>query len=366
MHKQFILCSLIAILLSGCMEDLDLGHLQPEPKLVLNSVATAGLPVMAVVSRTHFIADTHDNMLIADAEVRLTVNGKELGEMAWMPLEEDNEENNLKGVYLSPYQPETSDRITVRVKAAGFPDAEATTYIPVPATIDTIRWERKEDVGYTYVYTGDSLYMEKYPIYYNTYKVSFRDEPNETNYYYISFEEGYPLPTEDGTGFSGKYSWIYRTLKYSDDPLFSAEISALDRIFYNSWLTGYGRVFDDRLIDGKEYTLHLEDDRYWSGFFNFYEYRYPDFSLSDVPEEERLPVLGRFSLYTLSDSFYSYIKSVTELHEDRLINDLIRAGLAEPLRVYNNISGGVGILGGCTPYSKTTVLHTLETVVELQ
>ncbi len=346
MYKRILIFSFSCCLFfAGCIEELDLEHLRPEPKLVLNSVAMAGLPVTAMVSRTYFIADIREYMILPDAEVSLYVNGQEQGPMIWSGA-----------YYLSSYLPESGDQITVKVKAEGFPDAEASTHIPFQAHIDTITWETKEIASVDYVFYNDTPYIETYTHYTNTFKVSFQDDPDESNFYFLIFEKGYPI-VDPEKKYTGEYYWYHCFLNYAEDPLFAAEITALDRIFYGTWLSGYGRAFSDQLINGKNYTFHLVDDELFVS--NGYTPYNPDSYLQEIPEEERLPVLGRFSLYTLSESFYSYVKSVTGLEEERFINDLIKAGLAEPTRVYNNVTGGLGILGGCCPYSKTFILKDL-------
>jgi len=320
--------------------------MRPDPKLVVNSVAVMGLPVTAFISRTFFIEDDHENILIQDADVRLFVNGEEKEQMKWMNVSGKEYKN---GFYVSSYIPQVNDQISIRVNKEDYPLAEATVEIPRAVEIDEIGLEAKVQ----------NLWGMEY--YLNTYTLSFQDDPVSTDYYYLFCETGLPEWDQENNTFTGEYLWVHRSLNYQEEPLFSAEISALDRIFGYVWLNGYGRTFNDHLINGKNYTFHLKDQHYYINMLDEYRYYYPEsFDMEAVPESERLPVLGRFSLYTLSESFYLYLKSITELGDSKLINDLIYAGLAEPIRVYNNISGGVGVLGGCNPGSKIFELGHFE------
>ena len=57
----------------------------------------------------------------------------------------------------------------------------------------------------------------------------------------------------------------------------------------------------------------------------------------------------RVRLYAISADYYRYLKTLQDQSDRSFANHLIDAGLADPIRVYSNIDGGLGIFGGCTP-----------------
>lgn len=324
----------IALLLfAGCERDLDLSQLRPDPKLVVNSMIVDGLPVMVHISRTWFIQDERKNILISDAEVKLYVNGQLRETLPWIETEEIYEEESLKGVYLSTYIPHAGDQIYIKVKAKDFPDAEAETLIPELIPIKKLDFETTRIEG--------NMYDTRNHI----FKITFQDNPSKSDYYFLMLESGYPVYDYDTGVFQGKYKWYTLSyINYDIEPVFSHETTALDRILGYDGYYGYGRVFTDELINGKEYTLQLEASTSHAAYY------YSPGSLESlpIPEEQRHPIKVRASLYSLSEPLFFYLRSIIDITEGKLINDLISIGLAEPYRIYNNVSGGVGILGGCS------------------
>ena len=51
--------------------------------------------------------------------------------------------------------------------------------------------------------------------------------------------------------------------------------------------------------------------------------------------------------FSISAEYYRYLKVLQDKDTDSVSNLLINGGLAEPIRVFSNIDGGVGILGSC-------------------
>ena len=60
------------------------------------------------------------------------------------------------------------------------------------------------------------------------------------------------------------------------------------------------------------------------------------------------------SIYSLSESYFLYLLSLQKIAGSTLEGGLGNIGLAEPLRVYSNVEGGTGILGG-NQHSETTI-----------
>lgn len=298
---------LIGISLTACLTEVDLSDLRESPRFVVNGVAVAGESLRVSVTRTWFYTDDHPNVVIPDATVRLYVNGHYEETIPFVP---GDTLFNAAGNYQAAFVPQVADRLRLEVSAPGYEAVHAETEVPQPSTLVDAKAVQE-------VITADST-MKRI-----SYAICFQDAAEEENYYLFRLEEGYL--SEDST-----YRWHVLHLDYAEEPLFGQNSSALDQILFPQYLSGYdGRVFSDEAINGLPYTIHLQ---------NTYSY-------SGTPRTKRL----RVRLYAISADYYKYLKTLQDQSDNSFANHLIDAGLAEPIRVYSNIDGGLGIFGGCTP-----------------
>lgn len=322
MRKEINIVCWISWLLfiTACTKDLNLDHLRPEPRLVLNSIVVTGEPVTASLSRTWFFTDRRPNVSMSDAHIKLYVNGQFEEDMHWEPG--DSSYNNI-GQYTSVYRPIVGDEIKITANH-NEKEASATTILPEICPIRAI--------------TLDTVLIPEYSQKGIQVSTTFHDNPGRFNYYLIRFEVGIPLINPE-TG-EQEYQWNTVSMNYEDDPLFSDDNNALETILKSNWLNGrYGRVFSNDLFQGGEYTLKVHDTN---------RYNYTS-SRNETGSQENLPFVYKVYLYTISESFYKYMKSFLRLNDDHIYNDMINAGLIEPTYIHSNVTGGTGIVGGCTP-----------------
>ena len=304
-----ILYIVIGISLTACLTEVDLSDLRESPRLVVNGVAVAGEPLRLSVTRTWFYTDDHPNVVIPDATVRLYVNDHYEETIPFVP---GDTLFNAVGSYQAAFVPDVSDRLRLEVSAPGYEAIHAETVIPQASKLLEAKATRE-------VSTTDSTVKRV------LYSISFQDAVEEDDYYLFRLEEGNLINEVDSM-----YSWRVLYLDYAEEPLFVQSASALDQILFPQYLSGYdGRVFSDEAINGLPYTIHLQ---------NTYSY-------SGTPRIKRL----RVRLYAISADYYKYLKTLQDQSDNSFANHLIDAGLAEPIRVYSNIDGGLGIFGGCTP-----------------
>ena len=304
-----ILYILLGISLTACLTEVDLSDLRESPRLVVNGVAVAGEPLRLSVTRTWFYTDDHPNVVIPDATVRLYVNDHYEETIPFVP---GDTLFNAVGSYQAAFVPDVSDRLRLEVSAPGYEAIHAETVIPQASKLLEAKATRE-------VSTTDSTVKRV------LYSISFQDAVEEDDYYLFRLEEGNLINEVDSM-----YSWRVLYLDYAEEPLFVQSASALDQILFPKYLSGYdGRVFSDEAINGLPYTIHLQ---------NTYSY-------SGTPRIKRL----RVRLYAISADYYKYLKTLQDQSDNSFANHLIDAGLAEPIRVYSNIDGGLGIFGGCTP-----------------
>ena len=135
----------------------------------------------------------------------------------------------------------------------------------------------------------------------------------------------------------GKYSEESSTLALNldDEPLLNTS-SGLDDILMIE--NGFYRnlyYWDDTKIKGKSYTVRLNTN---------YEADYEDdFITPDGTEHIKRQVKYRISLYSLSEEFYRYLKSLN----DQKNNGLGNSELAPIRSTYTNVINGIGVVGGC-------------------
>ena len=298
---------LIGISLTACLTEVDLSDLRESPRLVVNGVAVAGESLRVSVTRTWFYTDEHPNVVIPDATVRLYVNGRYEETLPFVP---GDTLFNAAGNYQAAFVPQVADRLRLEVSAPGYEAVHAETEVPPSSLLLDAKAVQE-------VITADGT-MKRI-----SYAIRLQDALEEENYYLFRLEEGYL--SEDST-----YRWHVLYLDYAEDPLFGQNSSALDQILFPQYLPGYdGRVFSDEVINGQTYTIRLQNTYYLSG----------------MPRTKRL----RVRLYAISSDYYKYLKILQDQSDRSFANHLIDAGLAEPIRVYSNIDGGLGIFGGCVP-----------------
>lgn len=334
MKPVLFLC--ILLLASSCMKEIDLEHMRPAPKLVLNSVASSGQILKASLSRTWFYTDGEPNMLL-EAPVRLYVNDHFREEMT---LNMDANDYYSYGNYVSSYIPVSGDKVRIEVEKDGFNSVVAEETVPYKPELIALKAEKHIK------YNSYSYYSVQY-----RFKITFRDPSAVGNCYLIMVYRGTPHNEYENDDYQnppiyqGYYDWHRDYMDYTSDPVFENKISILDKVMGNDWLSGGGgRPFSDELFNGKEYTMTLN-----SGSSYGYYPNYP-------PQEGPLSDSVRVYLYTITEPYYKYLSALISLYDGSLNNDLADIGLAEPVRVTSNINGGLGILGAACVDSLTAVI----------
>lgn len=318
------------LLLLSCEQTINLDHLRPDPKIVLNCVIEAGEPVEANLSRTWFHTDEKKNTSIPDAEVKLYVNDVFQEQLQF--IEADPKVLYDEPHYLSAFVPKPSDRLTLVASATGFAKVQATTQLPPKASVSDISVLNNE----TLLHANDT--MRVYQVM-SSLQVTIHDDPAKKNYYLIYAEE------EDvdywGDVHDTTYYWRSIDLDFSAEPLFTNQVSVLDRILgYDEERASWRMAFSDELINGKAYTIDLS--------LNPYSYRYR-YEYEDGYGPTVRPAKYRIYLHTISSDYYAYLKMLQELRKSSFTDDLAEIGFSEPRRVFSNVEGGTGALGGSTP-----------------
>ena len=271
------------------------------------------------------------------------------------------------GYYISTEKPDQNGEIHIEVARSGFTTVSASTSFPTPVPVnfeilnDSIEhwlwrwmfWDDDNDIGH------------EIPIRYErrrtgVFHIKFSDPPNINNFYRLFFTANHY--DEDGV-FLG-HSYILTP------PLLREHLREMAGISIgNDWTWPLYLEFSDELFNGKEFSMKFDFD-YWHE-----EPIRPDttsivYQLKDVNERayqiweswnrqyesywrwgSRLSGVGGWTntrrieivveLQSISREFYLYLHS-------REQNRTSGGFFSEPVPIFNNINGGIGIFAGYT------------------
>ncbi|NCD42829.1 MAG: DUF4249 domain-containing protein, partial [Bacteroidia bacterium] len=261
--------TLFIVLLPGvisCTKTVEFKGEMSAPKLVINSIFSTDSVFKVSVSESRFFLDDAPIETLPDANVKLYSGETLLG--TFTP--QNDGIFTLDGIY-----PEVEKNYTLKVKASGYDNAEATATLPraVPiVSIDTLF--NSDPYGYTE--------ME--------IKIKINDPGNEKNYYRIScVADIYRYNEEEPNTFfySREFVWLW-----SDDPVITGGEQESD-IFGTDVYNTYN-IFDDTFFSGKTYSITMGLDAWM--FYDAYEESY---------------YILNFYLENLSEDYFTYIKSRT-------------------------------------------------------
>jgi hypothetical protein len=283
----------------ACEREIAFNGGESEPMLVMNSILTPDAVVRAQLVESRFFLSSEDGFRQArGATVRLLKDGTE--------IETLTEVSGEAGTYTGTYRPQVGDRLQLAATAEGLAPVEGSTEIPPTPVIVSMEASRlaEEDA-------------DEHDV-----TVTIRDVGETVDYYRIALY----VMTYDGK--NGEYyrealSFTSNDLAFGTagtDPLEGGE--------------NYYNVFPDELFNGKDYKLKLRVHYYYSGEWN----------------------VGKSlcaELQHITRDYYLYLKSRDAARGSEDMGGVF----TEPVQIFNNIRGGIGILG-----SYTSTVYTLDLV----
>ena len=299
MKRRDCLWALLPFLLTACYKTIDLEELRTDPKLVINALAVENDTFRVELSRTWFYTDgspADEELYISGADVQLYVNDAfrcRLSERDSVYQTEGWTEDGFGWIdrrylyYLSDYVPRAGDRLRVVAAKEGFPTAEAEVELPASCHVRNIRITQDCALRFTL------------------------NDPPGRNFYLLYMRANV---WEDFYGVR----WYSMLPGCEDEPVFSNRFSALDQILYEDISLDYnGIAFTDELFDGQSYSFNLP----WGGTIT---------ALTDKTLYRKQYVVF---LYSVSESYYNYMRMLNQLNEGNFTGNLADIGLAEPIRV---------------------------------
>ena len=230
-----------------------------------------------------------------------------------------------QGNYLSKgMKPLPGHEYKIVVKAPGSPDATACTRIPNMVRIEHIdtttvlKWVQT-------IYGGSYNYGVSHLDTITTVNkimkcnIEFTDPGNETNYYLFNI-----CSVSEAKGSYRYWPFICK------DPVVEEKI-----VTKNDPIQGI--VFSDKIINGKKYSLTVD--------------LYTSFDMDPFSPYFRDKSTFYFRLYSIPEAYYKYIQSLN------LYNAKFGKPLSEPVQVYSNITGGLGIFAGAAVSADSIVFR---------
>lgn len=191
-------------------------------------------------------------------------------------------------------------------KVPGLPDATASTKIP-----DIVRIERI-DTTRIVIDPATGNYSFKRLI----CKIEFTDPKDETNYYLFNVGKVF----------------------LCQDPIVEEELWNINHGAWDGNRYIEGIAFSDKVINGQKYSLTISIP---------ITQIYIDSLKTSIYPELTVPL----KLYSITEEYFKYIQTLN------LYNAKFGNPLTEPVQVYSNITGGLGIFAGSSVSCKSIVYH---------
>lgn len=302
--RKFIYLSILAFC-GACSYHFDIEEMGENPKLVIYSFPGNQDTTFIQVSKSISVSSKQDQQTaLADAKITFCVNGKEKE----VRYAEKGSTSISQACYYALGKFYPGDRIEIKAEAENLPAVSSRTEIPAFFPLKQFNLVKKLD---TY---GKKIIQ---------FQISLQDDPSETNYYGVviekisSYDDGYYIDSP--------------LLDTEEEPLLHQTGALDDLLLGDSYNNNYGGmyIFSDNKINGKEYTLRLNDR-------NSYQ---PN---SDYPDGTWSRFYYRVTVFGLSADYYLYAKNILDLRN----NELGRYGLSPIRPAYTNIQNGLGLLGG--------------------
>lgn len=303
--RQFLFVLVLMMTVTACYHEIDMDRYRGDggqDLIVLNSLCNPDSVVQVSATRTFFFSDVHPApVYITDLQMKVSIDGEDFEPMVY---------DAQRNLYQSSIKPKEGVEICIIAHHSTLmAQVEACDVMPHRVNIEHITSLRQ---GPLHVYSEQDYIF--------TYRITFTDTPDQTNYYFLQYD----TPDEHSPYRMGERDFTYEYVFQQLAREISDGISEWTPYSYT------GLPFSDKGIEGQKHTLIVREIlQNPNGFDHWTE----------------MPRL--FRLYSISKNYYEYIVSVlrNSTSENGLQGGLIDLGLSEPGKVFTNIIGGTGILG---------------------
>lgn len=289
-HLTIILC---VISLMSCIQDVDLHIENSDQNYALHCILLSGQDtIKAIITKTRNIGTKEPFEKVEDADIVLFENNKSIGRFSV----------TSSGVYFLAYRPVPGEKYRLE------------------ATVGEIKiW------GETTVPKKVEASIEKLASSNEGYQLTFKDNRNEDNFYWISATGYERLPD------TNRKDTVIIYLQKNIAPIIMSNFEYAD---------DFNRYTSENTIYNFEYDYYI---------------RFPDTQLPDDTIEVKFRPMAGLSpeLFFLSTDYHldKYMKSSLLLQKMELYSEDMPV-IYTPLPVYSNVYGGTGIVGSYNSVSK--------------
>ena len=312
MKHKFYLILLAAVLttsFSSCQKIIEFNGETTEPQLVMVSLPTADSLWRVRVTESRFFLNSNTIQHIDSARISVEVNG--------IPA---NTSCRYEGdaTYNTGIRPHCGDSLSMHIEVPGKGNISASCRIPqLPNVSD---FETRFDTSSTSYY--DEYDDTTYVYYDGNINVAFtiQDPASEHNYYMVSLEDWVEYEN----------AWIRRSITIDDNILFpnSATSDYFDIGLGDEENYGEYVLFDDQNINGHDHRVNIS-----------------------IPVRIQSVLKMKITVSALNREMYLYCKTRRAASEYGF--DELGGIFSEPVQVFCNVQGGIGILGASAMKSFT-------------
>lgn len=299
MNNKLTILIILIITFVSCRKVLDIELPSKEGKIVINSFFNNNEQLTINISKSLHILDNIESKLLNDAEVIVYENN----------IYKEQLTNTSNGNYIASFIPSKDKIYRVNVSYPDLKDAYSENIIPNPINIisvDTLTVYSSNNNGINGEGNGST---NQYQL-----KIKFKDPDQIKNYYSFKIY------------LKNQINYFKNILNNDYYPLYFYS----NDIVIESWQNNETAYFSDDFINGKEYELIINLDKY----------NFPNTDNEVIVE-----------LNSVSKDYFLYCKSYN------LYQSVNGNPFSEPVQVYNNIENGYGIFAG---YSSDTLVLNLK------
>jgi hypothetical protein len=282
--------------LFACEKEITFRGDQTASLLTLNSLILPDSAICITLFKSRFFLSDDGFVIVRNADVRLFKDD--------ILVETLHAADDLR--YYSDYRPQIGDRLRITAAVAGMEPIECSTEIlPTPRIVAV----ELTPIAPTGDYTPDHAVYDLH--------LTLNDPVATSDYYRIDL---YATLYDAATGETNEQDIYF----HSDDLIFGTTTGNDDFFSEND---NYYSAFSDELFNGKEYKFKL---------------RIPYITRYDPLLHPTLHV----ELQHITKDYYLYLRSRDAAGSIGNLGGIF----SEPAQIYNNIRGGIGILGSYTPF----------------
>ena len=292
--KNFLYFFTFSMLFASCDIVVDLDIPEHERVLVVNSILTTDSMINASISHSVGAFDASSISYVNNATVEVYEDGVLLGEMDEQASLSYDSSGELDSTYVYNFNqnPVAGKIYSYEIVHPDYEAVRAETTVPAAVKLNV------NDV----TFLSEQDYEKHYRV-----RFSFNDAP-EDNFYRLRLRN------------PNTYSGFDYFESNDASMISSAGVQSDGATFF-----GNEALFDDEMFNGTEKEISID-------FFDYKSFWF---------EEEGIEVQFILELSSVSESYYTYIRSLRAHYDNQ--DQFIFAG--EPVQVFTNIENGLGVLG---------------------